>query len=96
VDQWIRPVPGEKGHFRIADVGRDSRGADVAVEVDLVPFYRLHRRTYGIYFELLTEPEWGEKKAEYAAEQERLRKLEKATIAYSVFGIRIIRTDAKR
>jgi DUF1680 family protein len=86
VDQWIKPVPGEEGHFCIADVGRDSRGADVAVEVDLVPFYRLHRRTYGLYFDLLTEPEWEEKKAEYAAELERLRKLEKVTIAYAQPG----------
>ncbi len=83
VDQWVKPVPREEGRFCIADVGRDSRGADVAVEVDLVPFYRLHRRTYGIYFELLTESEWEEKKAEYAAEQERLRKLEEATIAFA-------------
>ncbi len=54
--------------------------------MDLVPFYRLHRRTYGIYFDLLTKPEWEKKKAEYVAEQERLRKLEKATVAYAQPG----------
>ncbi len=86
VDQWIKPVPGEPGHFRITDVGRDSLGADISVETNLVPFYSLHRRSYGIYFDLFTESEWVEKKAEYAAEQERLRNLEKATVAYAQPG----------
>jgi len=30
--------------------------------VDFVPFYRLHRRTYGVYWDLYTPAEW-EKKA---------------------------------
>ena len=82
VSQWVKPVPGEPGHFRITEVGRDSLGAGLEVEVDLVPFYRLHRRTYALYFDLLSEPEWEEKKDEYAAEQERQRELDKVTIAY--------------
>ncbi len=86
VGDWVKPVPGETGHFRITDVGRDSLGADIEVITDLVPFYRLHRRTYGIYFDLFTEPEWEAKKAEYAAEEERLRNLEKATVAYAQPG----------
>ncbi len=86
VDQWVKPVPGQPGHFRITDVGRDSLGADREVEVDLVPFYRLHRHTYAVYFDLFTPAEWEEKKVEYAAEQERMRKLEKATVAYAQPG----------
>ena len=82
VNQWVKSVPNEPGHFRITEVGRDSLGADIEVEVDLVPFYRLHRRTYAIYFDMFSNPEWEEKKAEYAAEQERQRELEKATVAY--------------
>ncbi len=82
VNQWVKSVPGEPGHFRINEVGRDSLGAGLEVEVDLVPFYRLHRRTYALYFDLLSKPEWEEKKAEYAAEQERQRELDKITIAY--------------
>jgi hypothetical protein len=86
VDQWIKPVPDKPGYFRITDVGRDSLGAGIKVEVDLVPFYRLHRRTYAVYFDLLTQSGWEEKKAEYAAEQERQRKLEKATVAFAQPG----------
>jgi hypothetical protein len=47
-----------------------------------VPFYRLHNRTYAIYWNLFAQPEWEEKKAEYAAEQERQRKIEEATVAF--------------
>jgi len=82
VSQWVKSVPGEPGHFRIIDISRDSLGADIKIEVDLVPFYRLHRRTYAVYFDLFSKPEWEEKKAEYVAEQQRQRELEKATVAY--------------
>ena len=82
VDQWVKPVANEPGHFRITSVGRDSFGADRKVNANLVPFYRLHRRTYAVYFDRFTQSEWQEKKAEYAAEQERRRKLEQATVAY--------------
>jgi hypothetical protein len=51
-------------------------------EVDFVPFYRLHRRTYATYWDLFTPDEWAERRAEYAAEAERKRKLEAATVAY--------------
>jgi len=86
VDMWIESVSGEPGHFRIADVARDSLGADIEIETNLFPFYRLHRRTYAVYFDLFTEAGWEEKKAEYVAEQERQRALERATVAYAQPG----------
>jgi hypothetical protein len=86
VDSWVVPVPGESVHFRVTEVGRDSLGAGIEVQTNLVPFYRLHRRTYAIYFDLFTPSEWEEKKAEYVAEQERLRRLERATVAYAQPG----------
>jgi hypothetical protein len=47
-----------------------------------VPFYRLHRRTYSIYFDLFTPTEWEKKAAEIAAERERLRLRDAATVGY--------------
>ncbi|MBN1804219.1 MAG: glycoside hydrolase family 127 protein [Sedimentisphaerales bacterium] len=79
VEEWLRPVPDEKGHFRTEGVGREK-------DVDLVPFYRLHRRTYALYWDLFTPSEWEVKAAEYAAESERQRKLELATVAYAQPG----------
>ena len=86
LDEWVKPVPDQPGNFHITGVGRDSLGAGIEVEANLVPFYRLHRRAYALYFDLFTPDEWEEKKAEYIAEQERLRRLEEATVAYAQPG----------
>lgn len=76
VENWLKPIPGKPGQFRTHGVGRGR-------DVDFMPFCRLHRRTYGVYWDLFTQPEWKEKEAEYAAEQERMRKLELATVGYA-------------
>ncbi len=76
---WLKPAGGQPGRFQTAGVGRDK-------DVNLVPFYQLHRRTYAVYWDLFTPAEWEKKAAEYAAERERLRKLELATVAYAQPG----------
>jgi len=73
--EWIKPVPGETGHFRTEGVGRDR-------DVDLFPFYRFHRRRYAVYWDLVTQEEWAQKQAEEAAEQERRRRIEVNTVAF--------------
>jgi hypothetical protein len=50
--------------------------------VEFAPFYRLHRRTYGIYWDLFTPAEWEQRSVELAAEREKQRQLEAATVAY--------------
>ena len=79
VTEWLKPVPDKPGHFRTKGVGREH-------DVDFVPFYRLHRRMYALYWDLFTESEWAEKEAEHAAEELRQRKLESATVAYAQPG----------
>jgi len=79
VTEWLKPAPDKPGQFRTDGVGRER-------DVDFVPFYRLHRRVYGVYWDLLTQPEWEKKAAEYAAERDRQRKLELATVAYAQPG----------
>jgi hypothetical protein len=73
--EWLKPVPGKPGNFRSEGVGREQ-------EVEMVPFYRLHRRTYSVYFDLFTPAEWEKKAAEMAAQREQQRKLEAATISF--------------
>lgn len=75
---WIKST-NKPGAFRTVGAGREQ-------DVDLVPFYRLHRRTYSVYFDLFTPAEWEKKAAALLAEQERQRKLEAATIAYVEAG----------
>jgi uncharacterized protein len=72
---WIKAVSGRPGNFRTDGVGREQ-------DVDLVPFYRLHRRTYSVYFDLFTPAEWEKKAAELLAARARQRKLEAATVAF--------------
>jgi DUF1680 family protein len=79
VTQWLKPVDGKPGCFRSEGVGRDH-------EVDFVPFYRLHRHTYAIYWDFFTPAEWEKQSAEYAAEKERQRKLAQATVGFAQPG----------
>ncbi|NJD64689.1 MAG: hypothetical protein FIB00_05520 [Chloroflexi bacterium] len=81
VGEWVQPVAGSVGKFRTAGVGREPNAGAAAQEVDLAPFFRVHRRTYATYWDLYTPAEWEAKKAEYVAEAERVRKLEAASIA---------------
>jgi hypothetical protein len=73
VTDWLKPVSDKPGNFRTEGVGKDR-------EVDFVPFYRLHRHTYAVYWDLFTPLEWDQRAAELVAQRERQRKLEAATV----------------
>lgn len=75
VADWLKPVAGQPGVFRTVGVGRDR-------EVEMIPFYQLHRRRYGVYWDLFTPQGWVEKSAEIARQREAQLKLEAATVAY--------------
>jgi uncharacterized protein len=77
--EWIKPVDGRPGVFRTAGVGRDT-------DVDLVPFYRLHRRVYASYWDILTPEKWEARAAAMKAAEEARRKLEAATVAFAQPG----------
>jgi uncharacterized protein len=75
ITEWLKPVADKPGTFKTEGVGRDR-------DIELMPFYRLHRRTYAAYWDLFTPPEYDKKTAEITADRERLRKLETATISF--------------
>jgi uncharacterized protein len=79
VDQWLKPVGDVGGHFRSDGVGRDR-------DVDFLPFYRLPRRTYAVYWDVLTPESFDARAAERAAEHERKRKLDAATVSFAQPG----------
>lgn len=82
VASWVKPADGVPIRFHTDGVGREPDAEGRVRDVELVPFYRLHRRTYSTYWDLFTPAEWEEQRAAYAAEAERLRRLEAATVAF--------------
>jgi DUF1680 family protein len=82
VSSWIEAVGDDPIRFRSAGTGREPDAAGRTRDVDLVPFYRLHRRTYSTYWDVFSSEEWERRRAQYAAAAERQRLLEAATVAY--------------
>ncbi len=80
VSEWLKPVEGQPGNFRTDGVGRLSANPDAASDVTFMPFYRTHRRTYGVYWELATPEQW-QTRANTVTAAERQRRLEAATVA---------------
>jgi DUF1680 family protein len=79
VTDWLKPVAGKPGSFRSEGVGRDR-------EVDFVPFYALHRRTYAAYWDLYTPADWDKRESSIRTAQEKQRKLEAATVGFAQPG----------
>jgi hypothetical protein len=77
--KWLRPVDGRPGVFRTDGVGRDR-------DVELVPFYKLHRRVHAAYWDVLSPERWAQRSAAMMAAQEAQRKLEAATVAFAQPG----------
>ncbi len=82
IPQWVQIVPGSPARFQSA--GKNVDGGERVV--DLVPFYRLHRREYALYWDLYSTDSWNKRLAEVAAEAERQRRLDAATIAFVQTG----------
>ena len=79
VSKWLAPVKGKPGTFTTSGVGRDR-------DVELVPFYQLHRRVYSAYWDLLTPDQWQARSAAMEAAQAAQRELEAATLAFVQTG----------
>ena len=65
VAEWVQLVDGTPVRFHTDGVGREPDATGRARDVELVPFYRLHRRAYATYWDLFTGSEWEAKKAQY-------------------------------
>jgi DUF1680 family protein len=75
VDGWLKPVAGRPGTFRTEGVG-------LTTYVDFTPFYQLPDRRYAIYWDVFTPEAWKKETEALAAEQEKQKALEAATVAF--------------
>ena len=80
VTEWIQPETDKLGVFRSVSAGRILD--DAPKDVELVPFYRLHRRMYAVYWDLYTAEAWMKKLEEVVATNEKRKQLEAATISF--------------
>jgi DUF1680 family protein len=83
---WVVPAAVRAGDFRANQVARFVAQPAAPTDVSLTPFYRTHRRTYSVYFDVLTPSEFDARVAALAAERERVRKLGAATVAFVQVG----------
>ncbi|HEX6162081.1 MAG TPA: beta-L-arabinofuranosidase domain-containing protein [Vicinamibacterales bacterium] len=87
VAEWLKPVDGRPGVFRAQGVAR-AIATQSPIDIEFSPFYSMHRRTYAAYWDLLTPAELAARARDLAAERERTRALEAATIVSVPIGDR--------
>jgi hypothetical protein len=83
---WILPSAARAGDFVASKVGRIPAQPAPPTDVALAPFYRTHGRTYSLYFDVVTLAEFDNRATAAAADRERLRKLEAATVGFVQVG----------
>jgi DUF1680 family protein len=80
LSEWVVPAESREGDFHTAAIARVPGEPGNPTEVRLTPFYRTHGRRYSIYFDVITQAELEARDARVAAERERARRLEAATL----------------
>ena len=79
---WVVPSGTRPGDFRAQQVARVPGQSGSAADVTLTPFYRTQRRTYSVYFDVLTPAEFEARSAALAAERARVAKIEADTVGF--------------
>jgi hypothetical protein len=87
VAEWLKPVAGKPGVFTTTGVAR-TLSSKAPVDVEFSPFFSMHRRTYGAYWDVLTPAELEARSKQLTAERERLRALDAATVVSVAIGDR--------
>ncbi|HSE32939.1 MAG TPA: beta-L-arabinofuranosidase domain-containing protein [Pyrinomonadaceae bacterium] len=80
IEEWLKPIPEKAGNFRSDGIGRLTDQSEK--EVEFVPFYRLHRRTYSIYWDLYNSETWSKRLAEVATDAAKRKKLDSITTVF--------------
>jgi DUF1680 family protein len=80
IEEWLKPEREKPGSFRSEGIGRLTDQSEK--EVEFIPFYRLHRRTYSIYWDLYNSETWTKRLAEVAAENARSKQIDSMTTVF--------------
>ncbi|HEV2971703.1 MAG TPA: beta-L-arabinofuranosidase domain-containing protein, partial [Pirellulales bacterium] len=83
VDKWLLPVAGAPGTFKASS--RSPTGGP-NTDVTFIPFFKMHDKRYGIYWDIMTNADWDKRAGQLAAEQAKQQKLTAATVGYAQPG----------
>ena len=86
VDSWVTANGSRQGDFKARNVARVFGQSGPATDVTLAPFYRTQRRTYSVYFDVVTPADFDARGAAMAAEREAVRRLQAATVGFAQPG----------
>ena len=88
----IQSVAGRALEFTLSGPAVRIVGQESAAGVTLVPFYRMYKKPYIVYWDVLTDAQWKEKQEEHKAEMERRKALE----ARAVDRVEIGKAESER
>ena len=82
---WLKPESDantKEAEFK-ATATLPSGGSE---DFNFVPFYRMHNRSYGIYFDVMTQDDYAKRGGAVAAQQASLDRLKAATVGFAQPG----------
>jgi len=82
VNAWVVATGTRQGDFTAQNVARVFGQPGAAGDVSLAPFYRTQRRTYSVYFDVVTPADFDARGAALAAERDRAHRLEAAAVGF--------------
>jgi hypothetical protein len=85
LQDWLKPVEGENLTFRTEGVGHLPSNPQAVNDVTFRPFYQTHRRTYGVYWEVVSPTGFDLAIERFKADESR-RQIEAMTIGFALPG----------
>lgn len=73
VSNWIKPVANASMSFKMVGVGKP-------LDVELIPFYKMYKEYYSVYWDYFTNADWSARQEEYEADKKRRQEIEARTI----------------
>lgn len=72
-NNWVKPVANEPLVFETKNVGKPD-------DIKLIPFYKLYKQYYSVYFDYFTNEAFAERQSAYEAEKKAQQEIEEKTI----------------
>src|ERR1035437_6649001 len=82
IDSWVVAKGMRQGDFKAQNVARVFGQPGAAGDVSLAPFYRTQRRTYSVYFDVVTPADFDARGAALAGGRDRPPRLEAGPVGF--------------